>query len=157
MTECDFEKWRDRRLSDYVSSETMKRAGASLAELNRQPLGEPSDFRSYVIDTWERAWTKPLNQLTLEEVRILLGQKDGMPWLAMPVAEFIAQHPDAEVEHYPGDLTMAALRMFDELKAADKEAARQISGADFGWIEERYTFDRSLRREAQELVATIQA
>jgi CDI immunity proteins len=149
--------WGDRIFADHVSKGAMKHGGGSLAELNRQPLTEPSAFRSGLIDRWERAWQKPLNQLQCSEVLTLLGQRDGLPWLARAVSEFVASHSDAEVDYYPGDLTLAALRLYPEIQKADPQAARLLAATDFSWMHASYSFSRDLQREAESLVKAIEA
>jgi len=136
----------------------MKRAGASLAELSGQPLTRPSEFRSGLIDQWEAAWIKPVNQLTCEEVLCLFSQGSGLPWLADPIAEFVESYPDAETAFYPGDMTIEALRQFDRLKEADARAARRIELLDLtGLIESAFSFSRPLRREAESLYEAIKS
>ena len=100
---------------------------------------------------------KPLNELTCSDVLTFLGQKDGLPWLAKSVAEFASNYPDAEIEFYPGDFTMAALRLLSEIKAVDEAAAAQLAMTDLTWMIDRYDFDPSLWREANELVAAVKA
>ena len=80
-----------------------------------------------------------------------------MPWLAEPIAEFVAKYPDAETDFYPGDMTIEALRRFDQLKQADAGAADRIASLDLTNLIESFSFDRSLRREAESLYEAVKS
>ncbi|HVH49644.1 MAG TPA: hypothetical protein VM760_07185 [Sphingomicrobium sp.] len=80
--------------------------------------------------------------LTCAQCRMLVGQRLGLPWLAAPVATFVARYPQAECDLYPGDLTTAALIEWSEMaRYAPSETAVMLA-SNFDW----------LRREADEEV-----
>ncbi|HEX8586270.1 MAG TPA: contact-dependent growth inhibition system immunity protein [Allosphingosinicella sp.] len=141
---------------DWLPKGSFKRPGASLADLSGERFKSPPDFKSYVTTTAVAAWEQPIGRLTCEHVRLLTGQQFGLKWLGRPVAQFVEMYPAAEVTFYPGDLTMAALQAFEEIAAHDPDAARLLREADYGWMRERFTFSRSLVREAEALVVKVQ-
>jgi hypothetical protein len=83
---------------------------------------------------------------------MLTSQRFGLRWLARPVAEFVSRFPRAEINYYPGDLTMMALKAYDDIAAIDEEAGRLIRETDYSWMAEEYTFSDSLPQEAEALV-----
>ncbi|HVM21951.1 MAG TPA: hypothetical protein VM308_01430 [Sphingomicrobium sp.] len=143
----------DALFFDYLPKEARKRAGASLAELTGTGALPPAPLRSYVNVTTERAWSKPMARLTCEEVRLLSGGDERVwHWLARPVAEFVRRYPAAEITFFPGDLTMQALRAFPKIAEVDAAAARLLRDADLSWAADYYSSNRSLAREAAQLV-----
>lgn len=135
---------------DLLPKGLAKRAGASLAELSGTGPLPRQALRSYVNETTERAWSKPMAGLTCEEVRLLAGGERGWEWLARPVAEFVHRYPAVEITFYPGDLTTQALRAFPRIVKVDVEAARLVREADWSWMRDE-PLHRSLMREVDAL------
>lgn len=73
--------------------------------------GPDSDFDSYVVQTSQRAVKKPLNQLSLEEIRLLLSQEIGVPYVLPIAVAALEQDILQEVYYYEGDLLNAVLRL----------------------------------------------
>lgn len=66
---------------------------------------------SYVVRTSINALKKPLNQLSIEEVRLLITQKLGVKYL-LPVAVGALENDlFQEVKYYDGDLLNAVLHL----------------------------------------------
>lgn len=117
-------------------------AGAmSLEELSGQHLRFDADDTSLVRRV-AQAWRTPLEKITCEQARLLLGQSMGLKWLALPVCELLAMRPDVEVSFHPGDLAKTALRGFQELLACAPEQARLLLEDDFSWIDAQREIDR---------------
>jgi hypothetical protein len=74
--------------------------------------------------------------------------------LARPVALFVAGHPRAECDLYPGDLTRATLRAAADMLQYAPTETRAMLAADFGWMAETFSFDEdgSVLREATALL-----
>lgn len=69
-----------------------------------------------------------LRLLTIENLRILIGQNIGLPFL-MPLAlEQLEQNPLAEGDFYPGDLLCAALRVEADFWRAHAEERARLDG-----------------------------
>ena len=78
-------------------------SGKTLDELEGIVWGEPT-FDSHLVTTCCRLRTKPIDEFTVEELRIMIGQKIGLDHL-MPLAIVaLERDPLAEGDHYPGDL-----------------------------------------------------
>lgn len=128
-----------------------------MEQLSGYPNKAPSSLRSNVTLTVEKAWSLPIAELSCEHVRMLTSQKFGLQWIALPVAVFVSLHAKAEITFYPGDMTMMALKAFDEIAAASPEGAALIRNTDFSWMAEEYDFSVELNDEARLLVEKIGA
>ena len=118
-------------------------------------LADPSQYPSGLVKRVAKAWVAPLVDITCAQVRILVGQKFGLEWLARPVALFVAAHPQAECGLYPGDLTHATLSAAEEMLRNASVETRVMLATDFGWMAEAFSFDPEggLLRESQALLA----
>lgn len=114
-------------------------------------LSEPN-FRSGLTERIAEAWTTPLPELTGAQVRVLVGQKLGLRWLAAPVSSFLHQNPRAECDLYPGDLMCAALHAHDQFLLFAPREMRAVLSDDFEWMEEEFASDRDggMLREAMD-------
>jgi hypothetical protein len=82
----------------------------SLQELDGQDWGEPT-FDSSVVTTCHRLHRKPLNQFTVEDLRIMIGQQISLPVLIPLALERLEADSLAEGDFYPGDLLSAVSRI----------------------------------------------
>jgi CDI immunity proteins len=66
-------------------------------------------YDSYLVQTAHRLRSVPVGDLTVEDLRLLLGQKIGTRWL-MPIAlDRLRVEPMAMGDFYPGDLLSSVL------------------------------------------------
>ena len=80
----------------------------TIEELDGERWGPPEDDSHLVLEA-HRLRSVPLGDLTVENLRLLLGQKIGTQWL-MPLAlARLTVHPLAEGDFYPGDLLTSVL------------------------------------------------
>lgn len=82
----------------------------SLEKLENRVLVEPS-ISSYTASGCYKAWQKPLNVLTAEEIRLLIGQKMGLVHLIPIALDILKKDPLTEVTFYEGDLLTELLRL----------------------------------------------
>ena len=71
---------------------------------------EPN-YPSHLVTTCHRLRKVPIGQLSVEDLRILLGQSIGVQYLVPLVLEIMVANPLAEGDLYPGDLLSSALRL----------------------------------------------
>ncbi len=147
---------RDLMFFAYVPELAIEDYAGTLEALSgySMKLG-PDDWRSNVTETIEKAWETAICDLSCAEMRMLVGQKMGLEWIAEPVGQFIKNHPSADIDFYPGDLTLAALRVFDEIAGHSENAASLIRTADYSWIDTELDFEPELIAEAKALVAQL--
>lgn len=91
-------------------------SGKSLDDLEGIIWGEPT-FDSHLVTTCHRLRTKPIDEFTVEDLRIMIGQKIGLAYL-MPVAiGELERNPLAEGEHDPGDLLVNVIAAAEWLQS----------------------------------------
>ena len=81
----------------------------TLEQLEKDIWGKP-EFGSHLVTTCHALRRKPIGELGVEDLRILLGQDIGTRYL-LPLAKAVLRDdPLAEGDLYPGDLVEAVLR-----------------------------------------------
>ena len=92
----------------------------TLDDLDLPAWGEP-DHDSYLVTTCHRLRRKPIGEFSVEDLRIVIGQGIGLPWLVAIALEVLEQEPLAEGDFYPGDLLACVLRLRREVWAREWE------------------------------------
>lgn len=107
--------------------------GMTLDQLEGVTWG-PATFDSGLATTCHRLRTKPLGEYDVEDLRIMIGQSIGLPWLLPLAIDRLEENPWASGDHYPGDLL------------------KMTAGAKFSWITQpdlrerlRAVIERALR------------
>jgi hypothetical protein len=80
----------------------------SLRELDGTDWGEPT-FDSHLVVTCHQLRRKPLNEFTVEDLRIMVGQNISAEYLIPLAVEELERNPFAEGVFYPGDLLWSML------------------------------------------------
>lgn len=75
----------------------------SLQDLDGQDWGEPP-FPSYLVTTCHQLRRKPLQDFTVEDLRIMIGQSIGLEFLLPLALRALADDPFVAGDYYPGDL-----------------------------------------------------
>jgi hypothetical protein len=81
----------------------------SLQELEGEDWGEPT-FNSHLVTECHRLHRVPLRDFTVEDLRIMIGQRFSLEFLIPLALERLHVEPLAEGAFYPGDLLAAVLR-----------------------------------------------
>jgi hypothetical protein len=81
----------------------------SLQELEGKDWGEPT-YDSHLVTECHRLRRVPLCELTAEDLRILIGQDIGLPYLIPLALELVRDDPFVAGDCYEGDLLAAILR-----------------------------------------------
>ena len=90
-----------------------KRRKQSLDELECVKWGPPT-YDSYLVTTCHRLRTKPIGEFSIEDLRIMIGQKIGLFFLVPLALEAVERDPMAEGDYYPGDLLSNLLAVPDD-------------------------------------------
>jgi hypothetical protein len=72
------------------------------------------EFPSHVVQESQRLRSVPVGELTVENLRLLLGQKIGAAFLVPLALDHLSSNPLAEGDYYRGDLLESVLRLPDE-------------------------------------------
>jgi CDI immunity proteins len=81
----------------------------SLQQLDGQDWGEPT-FPTHLVRECHRLRRVPLRDFTAENLRIMIGQNIGLPYLVPLALELLRADPFTEGDFYKGDLLQSVLR-----------------------------------------------
>lgn len=113
----------------------------TLQELDGEDWGEP-DFDSYVVTNCHRLRHVPLKDFTVEDLRLVIGQKFSLEYLVPLALDRLEIDPLAEGAYFEGDLLMNVHRLPQDfwtahpdlhgrwLKIAGKPEARTVIEAN---------------------------
>lgn len=85
----------------------------SLAELDGDHWPDPGPDATGLVRTCTALRDKPLDEFTTEDLRVMLGQRVGLPHLLPRAVTVLLDNPCAAGNHYPGDLLRAVLALPD--------------------------------------------
>ncbi|MET9482692.1 contact-dependent growth inhibition system immunity protein [Streptomyces sp. NPDC006638] len=124
----------------------------SLEELERDRWGEPPADASRLIATVHALRSRPVETLTVEDLRLLIGQDVGLPVLLPLAVEVLRENPLAEGDMYEGDLLSGVLTRSPAVWGAHPELARQLNVAVGGLTD----LSPMLRREIETFVGAVE-
>jgi hypothetical protein len=81
----------------------------SLEEIEGHAWGDAPADATKLIATVHELRRKPIGLLEVEDLRVLLGQREGVPVLVPRALDILEHDPLAEGDYYPGDLLNAVL------------------------------------------------
>lgn len=99
--------------------------GKTLDQLEGVVWGEPT-YDSYLVTTCHRLRTKPIDEFSVEDLRIMIGQQIGLPHLVPLAVAALERDPLAEGDYYPGDLLANVIGAREWLQANPVWLARVI-------------------------------
>jgi hypothetical protein len=82
----------------------------SLEEIEGDAWGDAPADASKLVATVHELRRKPIGSLEVEDLRVLLGQREGVPVLVPRALHILEHDPLAEGDYYPGDLLTAVLK-----------------------------------------------
>jgi hypothetical protein len=80
----------------------------SLQELEQSDWGDPT-YDSHLVTTVHHLRRVPLRQFSVEDLRIMIGQSIGLPYLVPLALQHLRKDSFAEGDFYPGDLLKSVL------------------------------------------------
>ncbi len=99
----------------------------SLEELTGLVEGDPAEAPTPMVAMIQRAWRKPLSQLTSHEIGRLVVQLYGFPYLLDLVMPKLEQDPLFDGGYYPGDVLANLLRADEDIWAERPEYRKQLA------------------------------
>ena len=82
----------------------------TLDELEGVTWGEP-EYQSHLVIECHRLRTVPIGRFTVENLRIMIGQQFGLPFLVPLALDKLEENPFAEGDFYRGDLLLMVLKV----------------------------------------------
>ncbi|SRR6266511_3224820 len=112
----------------------------SLEELEGVELGSPS-VDSYLVRTIHRLHKQPIGEFTVEDLRIMIGQGRGLPFLVPLALDVLELDPFAEGDFYEGDLLKAALSVDSAFWLEYRPELQRVSDISAGSLRELDALD----------------
>ena len=81
----------------------------TLDELEGVVWGPPT-YGSHLVQTCHRLRTTPIGEFSVEDLRIMIGQNLGLPYLLPLALDHLEENPWAAGDMYPGDLLAMTVR-----------------------------------------------
>lgn len=97
---------------------------------------EPPADATKLIRTVHALRRKPIHTLTVEDLRVLIGQREGIEILLPRALDLLEADPLAAGDYFPGDLLSVVLRISPEFWRTHGDLARRLAGA-VGRLESR--------------------
>ncbi|MGV9313610.1 contact-dependent growth inhibition system immunity protein [Streptomyces sp. NPDC003691] len=121
----------------------------SLEDLERDRWPDPSGTETRLMATVRELRRKPLAALTVEDLRLLIGQDLGLAHLLPMAVDVLRTDPLAEGDLYEGDLLAAVLTRSAEVWREFPELGRDIRQIVSGLA----SMPSALKREAERFPA----
>jgi hypothetical protein len=97
----------------------------TLQELEGEDRGEPT-WDSHVVTELHRLRRVPLKDFRIEDLRLVIGQGDGLPFLVPMALWHLERDPLAEGDFYPGDLLKSVAGVDDAFWAPRPEMRARL-------------------------------
>ncbi|WP_416397411.1 contact-dependent growth inhibition system immunity protein [Allohahella sp. A8] len=91
---------------------TGARLSKSLKAIYQTPCNRPANG-SHLAKECERLWSVPLSEMSVEDLRLLIGQGIGLEHIVPLALAVLADNPRAEGKLYRGDLLTAVAGLAD--------------------------------------------
>ncbi|MFI8438901.1 contact-dependent growth inhibition system immunity protein [Streptomyces sp. NPDC079020] len=129
--------------------------GRSLEELERDRWQAPPLDASCLIATAHALRSRPVGALTVEDLRLLIGQDIGLPVLLPLAVEVLRDNPLAEGHMYEGDLLSAVLTRNPAVWSSCPELASQLVFI-VGGLSDLSDLSSDLRSKAERFKGAVQ-
>lgn len=97
----------------------------TLEEIEGERWGPPT-YDSHLVTECHRLRKVPIEELTAGNLRIMIGQKIGLPHLVPLALDRLEENPLTEGDYYPGDLLLAVLRVGPEFWKENLELCHKL-------------------------------
>lgn len=98
----------------------------TLTQLENDDWGPPS-VQSHLVTECHRLRKKPLQEFSIEDLRIMIGQGIGLKYLVPNAIERLTEEPLLEGDYYPGDLLNAVLRVEKSYWQSHPDQRRRVA------------------------------
>lgn len=97
----------------------------TLEQIERQVWPE-SDYGSHLMKRCHQLRKIPLSEFTVEDLRIMIGQKISLSSLLPVALEVLQNNPFAEGDYFKGDLLVSVLKIDNEFWYEHPELNNQV-------------------------------
>jgi hypothetical protein len=111
----------------------------SIESLEKENWGDVDPAQSGLVQRVLKLRKLPLDKFTIDDIRCMIGQQTGLPWLLELALEILEKNLFAEGDYYEGDLLNAIL----QIKPANWRFHKKY------WVE----FDKLISNRLEELNA----
>jgi hypothetical protein len=118
----------------------------SLEDVEGDRWAAPSGETTHLISQAHELRRKPLGDLTVEDLRLLIGQQIGLPVLVPLAIGKLRLDPLAEGHMYAGDLLVSVLRAGGDFWAAHPSYAGEVRSIADGLSDPPAAVAREVRR-----------
>ena len=101
----------------------------TIQQIEGKDWGAPPVDASFLVRRCTELRRKPLEEFTVEDLRIMLGQEIAVPVLLPLAVDVLAADPCAEGDYYPGDLLWAVLQLPASAWSAVPELRQRLAAA----------------------------
>lgn len=98
----------------------------TLTQLEKNDWGSPPKEAPPSVQEVFRLRNKPLRELSVEDLRLLIGQDVGLEYLMPLAVGYLSENPLAKGEHYHGDLLSNVLRANPQYFADQPKVRRSV-------------------------------
>jgi len=110
----------------FFQTQNVSMKSKSLEELENEYWGDP-DFPSHLMTECHRLRKIPINEFSVENFRIMLGQGIGIKHLLPLALDLLEANPLAEGDFYPGDLLGSVLKLPPGFWKSEKDYAIRVN------------------------------
>lgn len=95
-----------------------------------------NSFDTYVVQESQSLRRIPIGELSVEDLRLLIGQGMGLPFLVPLALDVLSENPFAHGARYPGDLLASLLKVPDAFWEEHPELNNDVVelAADVNWV-----------------------
>lgn len=127
----------------------------SLQQLEGQDWGEPT-YDSHLVTECHRLRRIPIREFTAENLRIMIGQQIGLPYLIPLALELLRGDPFTAGDFYEGDLLAAVLRADSRFWIASPELRAEAARIAQQALSLLPSLDETDRQTAQDALTDAQ-
>jgi hypothetical protein len=98
----------------------------SLQDPEKIKADSPTIWPSYLVKRYSELLPTPLNRYTTEDLRLMIGQGLGLPYLVPLAIEKLGEDLFAEGDYYPGDLLTSVLNIDNNFWLNKAELRSQV-------------------------------
>jgi len=98
----------------------------TLQQLEKKDWGSPNDGDSFLVERCLQLTKIPLNEFTVEDLRIMIGQNFGLIYLVTLAMERLKENILAEGDFYPGDLLKNVANINEQFWADNEHLRKEL-------------------------------